>query len=70
MTDQDDPAAPTPAPAVLRRALLARTRPAVASYAAVLPRLRRGLPADAPDRRRRGRPAEGFWRGLLLDRKA
>ena len=38
-----------------------------ASYAPAVARLRRGLPADPPDRRARPRLAGEPWRGRLID---
>ena len=40
---------------------------APASYAPIVARLRRGLPALPADRRSRARPGADIWRGVLLD---
>lgn len=50
-----------------RLADVVQRRLCLASYAPLVPRAHRGLPALPGNRRRRPRPGEGSLRGLLLD---
>ncbi len=63
---QDD-FAPRPPNGQVERATAAPGRPAVASYAGAVSRLRRRLPAAPSDRREAVRPDGEPWRGRLVD---
>ncbi len=65
MTRDDDPTLIRPDGQVER--LGGRHLDPPASYAPAVARLRRGLPADPPDRRARPRLPGEPWRGRLID---
>jgi hypothetical protein len=58
---------PRPPDGQIERGAATARRPAAASYAPLVPRLRRRLPAAASERRARARLDGQPWRGRLID---